>query len=54
MVPHTLDKTLLAQLKVGDVVNLESDILGKYVEKLLGARTGGVDLGLLERSGFVG
>lgn len=32
LIPHTQEETNLAQLKVGDEVNLETDILGKYVE----------------------
>lgn len=34
-IPHTVAVTILGQKKVGDQVNLENDILGKYVEKLL-------------------
>ena len=32
LIPHTQDETNLAGLQVGDEVNLETDILGKYVE----------------------
>jgi riboflavin synthase len=35
VIPHSFSQTNLAQLKVGDLVNIEADILGKYVEKLL-------------------
>lgn len=35
-IPHTVDVTILADKKVGDIVNLENDIIGKYVEKLMG------------------
>ena len=35
LVPHTLEVTTLGGLKPGDVVNLEADLLAKYVEKLL-------------------
>lgn len=35
-IPHSLDHTTLRDRKAGDRVNLEADILGKYVEKLLG------------------
>ena len=35
LVPHTLDNTNLGSLAPGDSVNLEFDVLGKYVEKLL-------------------
>ena len=35
VIPHTAQVTVLGEKKVGDLVNLETDILGKYVEKLL-------------------
>ena len=35
IIPHTAKVTTLARKKVGDSVNLENDIIGKYVEKLL-------------------
>ena len=38
LVPHTLEVTTLGSLSAGDPVNLEVDVLAKYVEKLLGAR----------------
>ena len=34
-IPHTVSQTVLKDRKVGAVVNLETDIIGKYVEKLL-------------------
>jgi riboflavin synthase len=36
LIPHTVGKTTLAGKVVGNKVNLEVDIIGKYVEKLLG------------------
>jgi riboflavin synthase len=39
IIPHTRDHTTLGDLAIGDRVNLETDILAKHVEKLLGART---------------
>ena len=38
IIPHTFDVTVLRERKVGDAVNLEADLLGKYVEKFLSAR----------------
>ena len=35
LVPHTLDVTTLGSLRPGDAVNLEVDVLAKYVEKLM-------------------
>lgn len=34
-IPHTVSQTVLREKKAGDIVNLETDIIGKYVEKLL-------------------
>lgn len=42
LIPHTLDVTTLGVRAVGDVVNIETDILGKYVERLLSARLNGM------------
>jgi riboflavin synthase len=46
IIPHTLSITTLGTLKQGSVVNIEVDLIGKYVEKLLSARDdngGGVE-----------
>ena len=40
IIPHTGEETILLKKKPGDPVNLECDLIGKYVEKLL---TGGAD-----------
>lgn len=40
LIPHTLEVTTLGQRAIGDTVNIETDILGKYVERLLAARFG--------------
>lgn len=39
IIPHTFEATVLRERKVGDAVNLEADLLGKYVERFLAART---------------
>ena len=36
VIPHTAEETTLLSKKPGDLVNLENDIIGKYVQKLLG------------------
>ncbi|MBI4682382.1 MAG: riboflavin synthase [Nitrospirae bacterium] len=54
IIPHTLTATNLGDKGIGDKVNLEADIIGKYVEKLLGNKT--TDAGLMEllkEKGFV-
>lgn len=35
IIPHTAEKTILFHRLIGDKVNLENDIIGKYVEKLI-------------------
>ena len=40
LIPHTLDVTTLGERAVGASVNVETDILGKYLEKFLGGETG--------------
>lgn len=44
LIPHTLANTTLAEIKPGSHVNLEFDLIGKYVEKLL--REGGGTSGI--------
>ncbi|MEO5354612.1 MAG: riboflavin synthase [Magnetococcus sp. XQGC-1] len=54
IIPHTQHKTTLASLVVNREVNVETDILGRYVERLLG-RTGhgqGLDAATLREKGF--
>ena len=41
LIPHTLDHTTLSELKAGDQVNLEFDIIGKYIRKNLGEQNNG-------------
>lgn len=36
IIPHTAKETVLSEKNIGDKVNLENDIIGKYVEKLMG------------------
>lgn len=57
IIPHTASVTTLGLRKSGDVVNLETDILGKYVEKfLLGKKEGPakkeIDMAFLAEHGF--
>ena len=41
IIPHTASETTLLSKKAGDIVNLENDIVGKYVQKLLSNPAGG-------------
>lgn len=53
VIPHTRAKTALAGKRKGDVVNLENDCIGKYVERLLGmpARTESAEAAAFSRKG---
>lgn len=51
IIPHTLAQTVLGEKRVGDVVNLENDVLGKYVRNMMTTRTG-LTQDLLSRCGF--
>jgi riboflavin synthase len=53
MIPHTAKLTTLGFKKAGDSVNLESDIIGKYIERLLAGRMQeGLSLDVLKQNGF--
>jgi len=57
LIPHTAGQTVLGLKEPGDYVNLESDILGRYIEKLLktdgaGAKSN-LDMGFLAENGFI-
>ena len=52
-IPHTVSQTVLKDRKVGAVVNLETDIIGKYVEKLLfKGQSDGITRDFLAKYGF--
>lgn len=56
IIPHTASKTTLLQKRVGDEVNIETDLLCRYLERLLAGREtreGGVTLDLLAKNGFM-
>jgi riboflavin synthase len=63
VIPHTGQVTTIGFKKMGDRVNIETDMIGKYVEKFLSGRQphtsgknragGGVDMDLLAKSGFL-
>ncbi len=53
IIPHTWEMTNLRSLKPGDPVNLETDIIAKYVEKMMGGeRAAGVSVEKLVSEGF--
>lgn len=56
IIPHTGAQTILLGKKPGDTVNLECDVIGKYVEKLLGPHQekpgSGITMDFLVQNGF--
>ena len=55
IIPHTFENTNLKALDVGDNVNIETDILGKYVEKMLSLKDNDskISMTFLQENGFV-
>ena len=54
IIPHTGAQTILLDKKPGDPVNLECDVIGKYVEKLTAPhKTGGISTNFLAENGFL-
>ena len=59
VIPHTGEETMLLEKVPGDSVNLENDVIGKYVERLLGLgkseeekKESGITMGFLQEFGF--
>ena len=56
IIPHTAAQTILGTKMTGDIVNLENDIIGKYVEKLMkpaeAAPQSGITMEFLAKNGF--
>ncbi len=53
IIPHTLENTNLKYLKIGDLVNIETDILGRYVEKFLSTKNNNITEDFLKENGFM-
>ncbi len=52
IIPHTFENTNLMYKKIGNYVNIEVDVLGKYVEKMLGMKTS-ITSDFLKENGFI-
>lgn len=58
IVPHTAGETTLIDLQAGDKVNIEVDLIARYLERLMSfdskdSKSGGVTMDMLARAGFV-
>lgn len=56
LIPHSQEMTVIAEKKIGDAVNVECDLLAKYVENMLGKRSGPKERlseSFLEQHGFI-
>lgn len=53
IIPHTQAETTITTKKTGDQVNIECDIIGKYVEKLSPTQSKKIDLNFLTENGFI-
>ncbi len=54
LIPHTYENTNFSNLKTGDYVNIEVDIVAKYIEKFLSTsdNKSGINMDFLEENGF--
>lgn len=55
IIPHTMQETNLADLKLGDIVNIETDVIAKYVENFshVSNNTTKITKSFLEENGFI-
>lgn len=53
LIPHTQSATTLYSVRVGDLVNIENDIIAKYVEKLFGKTPDDNIMDKLRKNGFL-
>ncbi|GHT33255.1 riboflavin synthase [Endomicrobiia bacterium] len=53
IIPETFNNTIMRFKKVGDEVNIEVDILAKYIEKFITNKTNGILLETLKGNGFI-
>ena len=54
VIPHTFENTNLKELKNNDIVNIETDILAKYIENfVVGKEKKEITMNFLEENGFL-
>ena len=52
IIPHTAEVTIMGDYAVGTVVNIEVDLLARYIERLLGADKGELSIDFLKAHGY--
>ncbi len=52
IIPHTAEVTIMGGYQVGTVVNIEVDLLARYIERLLGTDKDGLSLDFLKAHGY--
>lgn len=52
IIPHTIDNTCLKDKKTGDILNIECDIIGKYIEKFINKSSPKITYDFLKENGF--
>lgn len=55
IIPHTAQQTILSYKKAGDIVNLENDIVGKYIKKFINPdnKKSNINMNFLAENGFI-
>ena len=52
IIPHTAEVTTMGAYRVGTAVNIEVDLLARYIERMLGSDTGGLSIDFLREHGY--
>jgi riboflavin synthase len=52
IIPHTAEATTMGSYEVGVPVNIEVDLLARYIERMLGGETGGLSIDFLREHGY--
>ena len=53
LIPHTVERTTFHAKRAGDAVNIEVDVIARYVERLIGdGQASGIDVNFLKQHGF--
>ena len=52
LIPHTRDVTNFKHKNIGSLVNIETDVLAKYIERLMNFNNSGITKDFLTKNGF--